>query len=184
VPTFLAIAGAEPAADRELDGVDLSGLLRGGEAPAARPLHWHFPCYLQGRSDRFERFRTTPGGSLRSGRWKLIEYFHPGSAEAPRLELYDLGPFPMAIANAQAQWPVSGELYRLNAQQLQALDRFEGAPRLYQRTLHVLADGREAWVYLGTRQQVRFVRAIPNGCWRGSDRHQPAAREGQGNGQT
>lgn len=126
-------------------------------------------------------------GSLKRG-----ERFHhqldgaafEGTAELQGLELYDLGPFPMAIANAEAETPVSGELYRLNAQQLQALDRFEGAPRLYQRTLHVLADGREAWVYLGTRQQVRYVKAIPNGCWRGSDRHQPAAREGQGNGQT
>ncbi|MGD2016709.1 MAG: sulfatase [Planctomycetota bacterium] len=105
LPTFLAIAGAEPAADRELDGVDLSGLLRGGEAPAARLLHWHFPCYLQGRSDRFERFRTTPGGSLRSGRWKLIEYFHPGSAEAPRLELYDLGADPLEARDLAAEDP-------------------------------------------------------------------------------
>ena len=126
-------------------------------------------------------------GSLKRG-----ERFHhqlagatfEGTAELQGLELYDLGPFPMAILNARAQTPLSGELYRVNAQQLEALDRFEGAPRLYQRTLHGLADGRQAWVYLGTRRQVRFVQAVPSGCWRGLDRHQPTARESQGNGQT
>ncbi len=123
---------------------------------------------------------------------KRAERFHhqlngaafEGTAELHGHELYDLGPFPMAIRNEEAKMPVSGELYRLNAQQLQDLDRFEGAPRLYKRALHVLADGREAWVYLGSRKQVRYVQAIPSGCWRGSNRHQTAARQGQDNGQT
>ncbi|MGB0333062.1 MAG: hypothetical protein ACPGPE_14730, partial [Planctomycetota bacterium] len=38
----------------------------------------------------FEHFRTTPGGVLRDGRWKLVEFFHPDSSASPQLELYDL----------------------------------------------------------------------------------------------
>ena len=106
-----------------------------------------------------------------------------GTAVLPGLELYNLGPFPMAIGNPQAQRPINGELYRVTAQQLEALDRFEGAPRLYRRELRCLADGREAWVYLGNPRQVRFAPVLGNGCWSGSDRHQPTPRQGKRQGQ-
>ena len=96
-----------------------------------------------------------------------------GTALLSGLELYNLGPFPMAICNPQASRPISGELYSITAQQLQALDRFEGAPRLYRRELRRLSDGREAWVYLGKPRQVRFAPVLSNGCWSGSDHNQP-----------
>ena len=117
VPTLLGLAGAGPASESssssvsgsrskpELDGVDLSDLLIHGKPPAERPLFWHFPCYLQGKSDRSPHFRTTPGASLRDGRWKLLEFFHPGSAEAPRLELYDLGADPMEARDLAREAP-------------------------------------------------------------------------------
>ena len=78
LPTLLALAGAEPRGDAALDGIDLTGLFADRIAPAPRPLFWHFPCYLQGKSDRFEHFRTTPGGVLRAGRWKLVEFLPSG----------------------------------------------------------------------------------------------------------
>ncbi|MEM6671366.1 MAG: sulfatase-like hydrolase/transferase, partial [Planctomycetota bacterium] len=76
-PTVAAIAGAGLPAGREIDGVDLTELLFEGWPLEPRPLHWHFPCYLEGSSDRFPRFRTEPGGALLEGDWKLVEFFRP-----------------------------------------------------------------------------------------------------------
>ncbi|MBM5816233.1 MAG: gamma-glutamylcyclotransferase [Cyanobacteria bacterium K_Offshore_surface_m2_239] len=76
--------------------------------------------------------------------------------------LYDLGPFPMAIA---AEGRVAGELYAVDLETLPALDAFEGCPRLYQRHWLPLADGRQAWVYLGQRRQVRHSPRLVAGTW-------------------
>lgn len=88
-----------------------------------------------------------------------------GSAELVGFALYDLGPFPMAIASGDAGHRLHGELYAMTPQQLQRLDRFEGAPRLYQRTAETLADGRTVWLYLGQPRQVRHVQRIESGRW-------------------
>lgn len=65
------------AAPEQSDGVSFAGFLKGGAAPAARSLYWHYPHYANqgGR----------PGGVVRDGRWKLIEFY-----EDQRRELYDL----------------------------------------------------------------------------------------------
>lgn len=97
---------------------------------------------------------------LKSGHWQ-------GTASLAGLALYDLGPFPMAIANDDATSWLEGELYAVGAQLLERLDHFEGVPRLYERQARTLADGRTVWVYLGRARQVRHVRRIPSGCWTG-----------------
>jgi gamma-glutamylcyclotransferase (GGCT)/AIG2-like uncharacterized protein YtfP len=88
-----------------------------------------------------------------------------GTAELAGFVLYDLGPFPMAIASGNPQQRLHGELYAMPPAQLQALDRFEGAPRLYQRQRHRLADGRSVWLYVGQPRQVRHVQRIADGRW-------------------
>lgn len=88
-----------------------------------------------------------------------------GDARLTGLALYDLGPFPMAIVSDDADAVLNGELYAVTADQLEALDRFEGAPRLYERQRHRLADGRAVWVYVGRPRQVRLVARIPSGMW-------------------
>lgn len=90
-----------------------------------------------------------------------------GTAVLQGLALYDLGPFPMAVASGDRTQLLHGELYRVDAAQLAALDRFEGAPRLYERLRWPLADGRRVWIYLGRPQQVRFVSRLGDGHWRG-----------------
>jgi arylsulfatase A-like enzyme len=83
-PTLLEIAGAKPDPGYPLDGTSYLGLLtHGGKTEQARrPLFWHFPGYLGGGGGTW---RTLPVGVIRSGDWKLMEFF-----EDQRLELYNL----------------------------------------------------------------------------------------------
>ncbi len=74
-PTILDLCGLE--SEGKVDGVSLKPVLRGEGDLAPRPLYWHYPHYCNqgGR----------PGGSIRDGDYKLIEFF-----EDSRRELYDL----------------------------------------------------------------------------------------------
>ncbi len=77
-PTVLAVAGAKVKPHRALDGESLVPILRGNGRLDREALFWHYPHYSnQGGK---------PGGALRLGNWKLIEWFETG-----RKELYDLG---------------------------------------------------------------------------------------------
>ena len=58
-------------------------LASGGQAAFSRDeIFWHFPGYLGAGAGSW---RTTPAGAIRSGDWKLQEFFEDG-----RLELYNL----------------------------------------------------------------------------------------------
>ncbi len=83
-PTCLELTGAPVPAGQALDGTSLVRLIKSGgkEAPPERPLFWHFPGYLGAGPGVW---RTLPGGGIRKGDWKLLEYFKDG-----RLELYNL----------------------------------------------------------------------------------------------
>jgi arylsulfatase A-like enzyme len=83
-PTLLEIAGAPPPPDYPLDGVSYLKLLTSGGRTALgrEAIYWHFPGYLGAGAGSW---RTTPAGALRTGDWKLIEFFEDG-----RLELYNL----------------------------------------------------------------------------------------------
>lgn len=81
-PTLLELVGAashadEPRGTGAFDGVSLAGLLTGGSPPAARPLYWHMPHYMNQGS--------RPSGAIRVGDWKLIEHYEDG-----RCELFNL----------------------------------------------------------------------------------------------
>lgn len=75
-PTILEIAGVEDVAGHERDGVSLVPLFR-GKGLAGRSLYWHYPHYHPGGA--------TPYGAVRSGEWKLIQFYETG-----HLELYNL----------------------------------------------------------------------------------------------
>ncbi len=76
-PTLLALAGLPLRPDQHRDGISLTPLLTGGEAPARDTLYWHFPHY-HGSGNR-------PTGAIRAGAFKLIEWF-----EDDRVELFNL----------------------------------------------------------------------------------------------
>jgi arylsulfatase A-like enzyme len=74
LPTFLELAdAAEP--DPKVDGVSLVDVITEGQTLSRDTLYWHYPHY----------HKMKPGGAIRQGRYKLIQFFEDG-----RLELYDL----------------------------------------------------------------------------------------------
>jgi len=76
-PTMLDMAGLPPAPQQHLDGRSMVPLLRNQGSQKARALYWHYPHYgNQGGS---------PGGAVRLGDYKLIEFYEDG-----RVELYNL----------------------------------------------------------------------------------------------
>jgi arylsulfatase A-like enzyme len=83
-PTLLELAGAKPPERQPLDGISYADLLaNGGKGGRKRDaVYWHFPGYLGAGTGSW---RTTPVGVIRSGNWKLLEFFEDG-----RLELYHL----------------------------------------------------------------------------------------------
>lgn len=82
-PTLLELTRAERPKEYPLDGVSYASLLRGDKQTLDRDaIYWHFPGYLGAGPGKW---RTTPAGAIRSGDWKLIEFFENG-----KQELYDL----------------------------------------------------------------------------------------------
>ena len=84
-PTFLEIAGAPKPPGHILDGVSLVPLLTRRQALKRKSIFWHFPAYLEPYNKNQEPWRMTPGGAVRQGDWKLIEFFEDG-----KVELYNL----------------------------------------------------------------------------------------------
>ena len=82
-PTLAAIAGTTPPPGQVADGRSFLPLLEGSSLPS-RNLFWHFPGYLQANA-RTGTWRTTPASAIRSGSFKMIEFFEDG-----RREVYDL----------------------------------------------------------------------------------------------
>ena len=75
-PTLLELAGLSAMPKQHLDGMSLVPLLKGGSL-SRKPLFWHYPHYgNQGGA---------PGGAVRDGDWKLIEWYEDGA-----MELYNL----------------------------------------------------------------------------------------------
>jgi len=84
-PTFLEIAGADKLAGHILDGRSIVPLLKGVAGFKREAIFWHFPAYLEPYNAEQQPWRMTPGGAVRQGDWKLIEFF-----EDSNIELYNL----------------------------------------------------------------------------------------------
>jgi arylsulfatase A-like enzyme len=76
-PTLLEMAGLPLRPKQHVDGVSIVPLLRGGQSLPRQAIYWHYPHYAnQGGS---------PGGVVRAGDYKLIEFY-----EDNHVELYNL----------------------------------------------------------------------------------------------
>jgi len=76
-PTVLELAGVADAPGHVVDGISLAPLMKGVGSIRREAIYWHYPHYHSGGA--------TPYGAVRSGDWRLIEFFEDG-----RQELYDL----------------------------------------------------------------------------------------------
>jgi len=90
-PTILELAGLPLMPKQHVDGVSLLPLLKGGTL-ARGPLFWHYPHY----SDQ----GGLPGGAVRDGDWKLVEWYEDNS-----IELYNLRDDPGEKNNLAAKNP-------------------------------------------------------------------------------
>ena len=89
-PTLCEIAQTGLPTEQPVDGVSLVPLLKGQvHTFGERPLFWHFPAYLDSYAlwdeQRDPLFRSRPCSLIRSGPWKLHQYF-----EDDGIELYNL----------------------------------------------------------------------------------------------
>ncbi len=100
-PTFLEAAGLPPRPDLHVDGVSLMPALTGTGEVGREAIFWHYPHY----SNQGGR----PACAVRSGAYKLIEYFEDG-----RLELYDLPTDPAETRDLSQNLPdVTSRLHAL-----------------------------------------------------------------------
>jgi len=72
-PTLLEMAGLPALPEQTLDGVSLVPLLK-GKSIKREAIYWHFPHYSN-------HGMQSPGGAIREGDWKLLEYFENGTVQ-------------------------------------------------------------------------------------------------------
>ena len=77
-PTILAMAGLPAMPEQHQDGVSLAPLLAGKSGFDRDAIYWHFPHYSN-------HGMQSPGGAIRRGDYKLLEYF-----ENNTVQLFDL----------------------------------------------------------------------------------------------
>jgi arylsulfatase A-like enzyme len=91
-PSILEIAGLPPLPEQHQDGISLLPLMEGEQNLERDVLFWHYPHYHSSG--------WTPGAAIRSGKWKLIEFYESGN-----IELYDLETDPGERINLADNFP-------------------------------------------------------------------------------
>jgi len=81
-PTILEMLGLSAVGGQKMDGKSIVSLLQGDEIDR-KAIYWHFPHYSN-------HGMQSPGAAVRSGDFKLIEYFENGSVQLFNLK-EDLG---------------------------------------------------------------------------------------------
>jgi len=107
------------------------------------------------------------GTLLRGGRYHEVlagARFEGEALTVAAFELVDLGPYPALVSTGRTH--VAGELYQVDEATLQALDRLEAAPELYQRVAIELSDGSRALSYVMAAEKVAQAPRIASGSWR------------------
>jgi arylsulfatase A len=77
-PSILEMIGVPARPEQHTDGVSFAGLVRGDKELEREAIYWHFPHYSN-------HGMQSPGGAIRHGDYKLLEYF-----ENNTIQLYNL----------------------------------------------------------------------------------------------
>jgi arylsulfatase A-like enzyme len=73
-PTILAMTGLPSKPKQHIDGVSIAALLKGANELDREAICWHFPHYSN-------HGMQSPGGAIRAGDYKLLEYFENNSVQ-------------------------------------------------------------------------------------------------------
>jgi len=84
-----------------------------------------------------------------------------GEATVPG-RMHDLGPFPAVCLHEKGT--VKVELYEVDEETLELLDRLEGHPTLYQRVDVMTSEG-PAFMYVMSEDELLDSPSIPSGDW-------------------
>jgi len=79
-PTILDMVGVDALPEQHVDGESLCPLLQDATSLQRDAIFWHFPHYSN-------HGMQSPGGAIRSGRYKLLEYFENGTVQLFDLEV-------------------------------------------------------------------------------------------------
>tara|TARA_B100000945_G_scaffold23264_1_gene16454 strand:+ start:2426 stop:3991 length:1566 start_codon:yes stop_codon:yes gene_type:complete len=82
-PTILEMVGLAAMPGQHADGVSITSLVQGGRSLEREGIFWHFPHYSN-------HGMQSPGGAIRVGDWKLLEYYEKGNIQLFNLK-NDLG---------------------------------------------------------------------------------------------
>lgn len=82
-PSLLEMAGFASPSGQQTDGVSFAGLLKGEQHLDREAIYWHFPHYSN-------HGMQSPGGAIRCGDYKLIEYFENDTIQLFNLK-HDIG---------------------------------------------------------------------------------------------
>ncbi|MCD4769051.1 MAG: sulfatase, partial [Bacteroidales bacterium] len=91
-PTMLDLAGMPLQPEHHIDGISIMPLLKENKIIDRDAIFWHFPHY-HGSS-------WTPGAAIRSGEWKLIEFY-----DYEETELYNLADDPGEMNDLSETFP-------------------------------------------------------------------------------
>ncbi|NNE00040.1 MAG: sulfatase-like hydrolase/transferase, partial [Pirellulaceae bacterium] len=120
-PTIMNMIGKGDEVSTDVDGVNIAPLVQ-GETIDDRAIYWHFPHYSN-------HGMHSPGGAIRTGKYKLLEYFENGTVQLFDLE-NDIGEQnDLSAIQAERTQELKNKLHRwrrtVNAQMMKPNPEFD-----------------------------------------------------------